>query len=673
MSAVAEPHVGRALRRKEDPRLITGRGRYIDDISLPGTLWAAFVRSPEAHAKIVSIDASAAARAPGVHAVFTGAGHGRPRRSAADGLGAARRRGQQPRALAAGQGRSSGTSAIRSRSCSAMTATRSSMPPRTSSSNTSRCRSSPIRRRRSRAAPFVHEELGTNKVHEWSLAGGDLEAGFAEADVVVERRVVNHRTAGAPIEPRGVLADYRAGSADAVELDPGAALRAPVPRDPARDERGARPRDRARGRRRLRLEAPGLRRGDPRLLGLAQARPAGQVDRDADREHGGHPPGSRPDLAREDGRQARRHGDRLPREDHRRLRRLQHAADAADPVAGGVRDGRLLQDPGRPDRHRRRVHEQVPDGRDPRRRPARGDAHDRGDARPDGGASSGWTRSRSGARTSSRKEDFPAAVATGVVYDSGDYDKTLDRLLEHVDVAGVPPRAGGAARAGHLPRHRASRPTPRSAAWRRRGSPVPAASASRPAAGSRRWSASTTPARSPSTPAARRHGQGHETAFAQIVADRLGRRPGGTSRCIHGDTGDRARGPQHVRLALAGGRRRGAGQVRRQDRRQGQGDRRPPARGGTGGHRGRRRQVLGQGLAGQGHDARRGGRRRVPQPGPGRDGARARGDDVLRPGELRVPVRRPRLRSSTSTPRPARSRSCGTSPSTTAATRSTRC
>ena len=59
--------------------------------------------------------------------------------------------------------------------------------------------------------PFVHEQFGTNKVHEWSLPGGDVEAGFAEADVIVERKVVNHRTAGAPIEPRGALADYRAG------------------------------------------------------------------------------------------------------------------------------------------------------------------------------------------------------------------------------------------------------------------------------------------------------------------------------------------------------------------------------------------------------------------------------------------------------------------------------
>ena len=60
-------------------------------------------------------------------------------------------------------------------------------------------------------ADLVHAELGTNKCHEWSLGGGDIEAGFAAADVIVERRVVNHRIAGAAIEPRGVLADYRAG------------------------------------------------------------------------------------------------------------------------------------------------------------------------------------------------------------------------------------------------------------------------------------------------------------------------------------------------------------------------------------------------------------------------------------------------------------------------------
>src|SRR3954462_1745291 len=73
MSATAaEPWVGRAIKRKEDPRLIMGRARYIDDINVTGQLWASFVRSPEAHARIVSVDTEAAKSYPGVRAVFTG-------------------------------------------------------------------------------------------------------------------------------------------------------------------------------------------------------------------------------------------------------------------------------------------------------------------------------------------------------------------------------------------------------------------------------------------------------------------------------------------------------------------------------------------------------------------------------------------------------------------------
>ena len=64
-------YVGQAMKRKEDPRLITGRGNFIDDIQPTGTLWAAFVRSPEAHAKILSIDKSAAEQRDDVVAVFT--------------------------------------------------------------------------------------------------------------------------------------------------------------------------------------------------------------------------------------------------------------------------------------------------------------------------------------------------------------------------------------------------------------------------------------------------------------------------------------------------------------------------------------------------------------------------------------------------------------------------
>jgi carbon-monoxide dehydrogenase large subunit len=71
-AAPREKWVGQAMRRKEDPRFITGQGSYVDDIVLPGQLYMALVRSPEAHARIVSIDASAAREMPGVHGVFTG-------------------------------------------------------------------------------------------------------------------------------------------------------------------------------------------------------------------------------------------------------------------------------------------------------------------------------------------------------------------------------------------------------------------------------------------------------------------------------------------------------------------------------------------------------------------------------------------------------------------------
>src|SRR3954453_2879511 len=75
-TAKPEPsrYVGRSLRRKEDPRLITGRATYTDDMTMPGMLYAAIVRSPEAHARITSIDTQGALDHPGAAARFTGRG-----------------------------------------------------------------------------------------------------------------------------------------------------------------------------------------------------------------------------------------------------------------------------------------------------------------------------------------------------------------------------------------------------------------------------------------------------------------------------------------------------------------------------------------------------------------------------------------------------------------------
>src|SRR5919201_6445295 len=79
-TCVARQGFGQPVRRVEDRRLLTGRGCYSDDFNLPGQVYACFVRSPHAHARIVRIDVAAALKIPGVISVLTGAD------VAADGL-----------------------------------------------------------------------------------------------------------------------------------------------------------------------------------------------------------------------------------------------------------------------------------------------------------------------------------------------------------------------------------------------------------------------------------------------------------------------------------------------------------------------------------------------------------------------------------------------------------
>ena len=64
--------LGASIKRREDPRFITGKGNYTDDLKLPGMTYAAFVRSPHANAKIRKIDIAKAKTFPGVVAIFTG-------------------------------------------------------------------------------------------------------------------------------------------------------------------------------------------------------------------------------------------------------------------------------------------------------------------------------------------------------------------------------------------------------------------------------------------------------------------------------------------------------------------------------------------------------------------------------------------------------------------------
>ena len=204
-------HVGTALKRKEDPKLITGRGQYTDDISLPGMLHATMVRSPEAHAKIVSIDTSDARAHDGIVGVYTvedlsDVAAPMPMAWVPPGIevhtperwplakGEVNHVGEAV-ALVVGESRAAVVDAAES-----VVVEYEPLPVVTDPEAALRD-----------GSPLVHDAIGTNQTHQWSLGGGDIEAGFEAADVVIERRIINHRTSGAPIEPRAALADYRAG------------------------------------------------------------------------------------------------------------------------------------------------------------------------------------------------------------------------------------------------------------------------------------------------------------------------------------------------------------------------------------------------------------------------------------------------------------------------------
>ena len=202
--------VGQALRRKEDPRMITGRGRYVDDMVVPGMLYMAVVRSPEAHAKIVSIDAEAARSYPGVHGVFTGEdldiASGLPMAWVPPGVEI---KTPEHWPLAKGEVKYVGQGVAivlgddKSRVIDAAEQVLVEYDPLPVVVDPEKAIND--------TETLVHPDLGTNQVHEWSIGGGDMEAAWAESDVVLERRIVNHRTAGTPIEPRVCIADYRSG------------------------------------------------------------------------------------------------------------------------------------------------------------------------------------------------------------------------------------------------------------------------------------------------------------------------------------------------------------------------------------------------------------------------------------------------------------------------------
>jgi carbon-monoxide dehydrogenase large subunit len=205
---MTDNYVGKRVKRTEDPRLIRGLAHYVDDIVLPGTLHVAFVRSMYAHAKINSVDTSAAVAAPGVVAVYTG-------KDVASKIGPVPCAGALPdlkvpdhRVLATGKVYFVGHPIVAVVATDRYAARDAvdlvmvdyeDLPAVTDVEQAAN------------GGPIIHEAFGTNIAYKLTSGEGDVDAAFAAAERTVKQRVLHKRLAPIAMEPRGVLARYFPG------------------------------------------------------------------------------------------------------------------------------------------------------------------------------------------------------------------------------------------------------------------------------------------------------------------------------------------------------------------------------------------------------------------------------------------------------------------------------
>jgi carbon-monoxide dehydrogenase large subunit len=199
---------GSAIRRREDPRLLTGAGTFTDDIRLPGLLHAAMLRSPHAHARVTRVDTSRAAGAPGVVAVYTGA----------DTAGALK---PMPCAwlipnsdLKVAEYPCMATEIVRYvgdivavvvaetdyQAYDALElievdydALPAVVDPQQATAG---------------GAPQLHATVPGNQAFHWVVSGGDVDAAFASAEVVVKDRIIQQRLIPTAMEPRSAVAQW---------------------------------------------------------------------------------------------------------------------------------------------------------------------------------------------------------------------------------------------------------------------------------------------------------------------------------------------------------------------------------------------------------------------------------------------------------------------------------
>jgi carbon-monoxide dehydrogenase large subunit len=205
MAMTAQRYMGSGVLRKEDPALLTGQASFVDDMTLPGMVWMAVVRSPFAHARINSVDVSAALSIPGVVAVFSAkdlAGEwsaplpfvwpvtediktpkrwpltGDKARFCGDGV-----------AVVVAESREAAVDGVE-----VVRVDYEELPVVTS-----------VEGALQDGAPLVHDEFGTNDSFTWVHSTGDTDAAFDKAAVTVKERYWHPRLIPNAMEPRGVL------------------------------------------------------------------------------------------------------------------------------------------------------------------------------------------------------------------------------------------------------------------------------------------------------------------------------------------------------------------------------------------------------------------------------------------------------------------------------------
>ncbi len=208
-------YVGRSLPRREDGALLRGEATFVGDVSLPGMLYAAFYRSPHAHARLLNVDLDAVRRQPGVVLALAGDDlpryvkrmapfpfqsrdpfqAGNPRINFHDRYGLARDKVRyvgEAVALVVAENRYLAEDALE-----AIDATYEPLAPVLDAEAALRPET-----------PLLYEDWGENVAVRFHVSGGDVEAALAASDVVLEERLQHHRMTGTPIEPRGVVARY---------------------------------------------------------------------------------------------------------------------------------------------------------------------------------------------------------------------------------------------------------------------------------------------------------------------------------------------------------------------------------------------------------------------------------------------------------------------------------